>query len=291
MSSQKERFKASLPSRPYCTDSPTNGVYREPKCDALKRRLIQTNSDNFVRWMWFDVDHEDAWFRPEERGLPAPTMTVINPSNAHAHIGYELEAPVSLSSSSHQAPIELLLAVQRGITARLGADQGYSHTLSKNPLNGAWETDWQGQRPYDLLRLNDYLSSKDKRIVRRGSVAGLGRNCTIFEDLRQIAYRHVLKSKKSGETLEQFRKFLEGAATVMNCSFQNPLMAVEVLGIAKSVSKWAWERFSFERFSAIQSARAKRRWAKYGTPLSTSKPWEAEGISESTWRRRRALNP
>lgn len=290
MSSLQERFKASLPSRPYCTDVPSDGVYRLPKQVALEKRLIQTNSDNLIRWLWFDVDKDGAWFIPEECGLPVPSMTVINRRNAHAHIGYELEAPVSLSSNSRDKPVEFLLAVQRGFTRRLGADEGYSHTLSKNPFHEAWEADWSGQRPYDLSRLNDWLDPSDKKRRKPTIVSGLGRNCSLFEELRKVAYQQVLKFKKSGQDEGQFRNFLEGVASLMNCKFQNPLMGVEVKGITKSVAKWTWQQFTEAKFSAIQSARSRRRWGT-GNALSTSRPWEKDGISERTWYRRRTLNP
>lgn len=248
---------------PLCSDVLSDGSYHEPREKALRRRYIQTNSTNLIRWLWFDVDREDAWFQPERSRLPLPTMTVINPKTGHAHIGYELEAPVSISSNSHSEPIEFMLAVQRGFTNRLKADVGYSHTLAQNGTHSAFATDWQGATPYTLPRLNDYLDAKDKRCRAKESQAGLGRNCTLFEQLRQIAYRHVLKFKKSGATEDDFRKFLEGAGLVANHSFEKPLMAAEVRGIAKSVSKWTWARFTLEKFSAIQGARAKRRWAKW----------------------------
>lgn len=284
----KERFKSLLPFRTLCSDDFSDGAYCLPRDQASKKRYVKTNTENLVRIMWFDVDKEDAWEAPEKVGLPTPSITVINPSTSHAHVGYELDAPVSLSCDSHVEPREFMFDVQRGIVKRLGADPNYSHTFSQNPLHDSFLTDWQGAAStYTLSRLNDYLDPKDKKRPKKKEVVlGLGRNCDLFYHLREIAYRQVLRFKKSGQQPEEFRIFLEGAALVLNQNFHTPLMVIEVRSIAQSVARWTWNRFTPSKFSAIQSYRGKKAWSKTDT-LSKSQPWIEEGVSRRTWFRRK----
>jgi hypothetical protein len=81
-------------------------------------------------------------------------------------------------------------------------------------------------------------------------------------------------------------EFLTGAATVINSQFRVPLNRLEVSSIAQSVARWVWQRFTVAKFSAIQSARVKKRWSKVET-LESKKPWEQQGISRRTWFKRR----
>jgi len=71
--------------------------------------------------------------------------------------------------------------------------------------------------------------------------------------------------------------------------FNQPLPRSEVRGIVKSVANWTWKHFTPQTFNKIQRARIKKRWKDH-TPLSVSKPWEAEGISRATWYRQRKAN-
>lgn len=73
----------------------------------------------------------------------------------------------------------------------------------------------------------------------------------------------------------------------MNRQFSTPLGESEVRGIAKSVAKWTWKRFTEQGLSNIQSARARIRWAGH-VAESTTKPWLAMGISRRTYYRRKA---
>ncbi|WP_276324646.1 primase C-terminal domain-containing protein [Rhodomicrobium udaipurense] len=121
----------------------------------------------------------------------------------------------------------------------------------------------------------------------------MGRNCTVFDDLRVYAYRAVLEFKRCND----FRGFLQRLVAVANDLRRNPtfiasLPEIEARAIARSIARWTWKRFSVERFAGIQRARGKRgnekRWADH-VPLDVSRPWEAEGISRRTWFRRRQV--
>jgi hypothetical protein len=184
-----------------------------------------------------------------------------------------------------------LASIERGMTRRLGADLGYSGVLTKNPLHPAWQVEWWAPMPYTLTALLRWLEPGDMRIrSKTDGTFGLGRNCTIFEDLRHIAYAEVLRFKREARPIAEFAAWLQKLALGMNAAFPIPLGIREIACIVKSIATWTWRKYSPEQFSQIQSARGKRgvesRWAGH---LSAEKaqPWEAEGVSRRTWYYRR----
>jgi hypothetical protein len=281
-------FLESLPLWIFATNNPAKGAFLKPRDAAVSRTHIQPNPERARSWLLFDLDRDDSYFLPEERDLPEPTFIAVNRANGHAHVGYMISGCVTLYENSRQQPISLFRDVERGMSMRLGADFSYNHRVCKNPLHKQWETDWQAAKPYDLGRLADFLTSSEKK-ASKGLVIGVGRNCTIFDRLRQDAYREVLDFKKSGRSEADFRALMESDALRMNSKFAAPLVQSEVKGIAKSVSKWVWEKFSVKAFSERQSARVKKRWSKVQT-LAEMKPWEKEGVSRATWYRRRTAS-
>ena len=118
---------------------------------------------------------------------------------------------------------------------------------------------------------------------------GVGRNCTVFDELRAIAYREVLEFKRNG-SLDTFRARLERVALGINRQFPKALNLSEVRAIAKSVANWTWRHFSEEQFAQVQALRGARRaeqmWAGH-ISAEITQPWMPEGISRATWYRRR----
>ena len=118
---------------------------------------------------------------------------------------------------------------------------------------------------------------------------GAGRNCTVFDELRLIAYREVRAFKRDG-SLDTFRARLERVAIGINTHFPEALRLSEVRSIVKSVAEWTWRHFSEEQFSARQALRGARRaaqmWAGH-VGAEKTKPWDVDNISRATWYRRR----
>ena len=97
--------------------------------------------------------------------------------------------------------------------SRLKADPGYSGLIAKNPLSERWRTTWHAPFPYSLEQLNADLTQLDKQKLRKEEYWGAGRNCTLFDELRVIAYRKVLHLKRQGAHQAIFRERLEKSAT------------------------------------------------------------------------------
>lgn len=121
-------------------------------------------------------------------------------------------------------------------------------------------------------------------------MSGLGRNCALFDDLRQQAYRKVLEFKRNGVPRSGFEAWIRTQANAVNGQFAAPLPLSETRATARSIAKWVWERFDDQTFRRLQSERGRRgndkRWAGHVT-LEKARPWEAAGISRATYFRRR----
>ena len=131
-----------------------------------------------------------------------------------------------------------------------------SGLITKNPLHDHWRTTWCAAEPYRLGDLFDWLWPHDMRKgTDLGDRTGLGRNCTLFEDMRVVAYKLVVPFKRDGSTYAQFLDQLMAMASGMNHGFAPPLPISEVRCVARSVGKWTWRNFSIERFSRIQAHR------------------------------------
>jgi hypothetical protein len=118
---------------------------------------------------------------------------------------------------------------------------------------------------------------------------GAGRNVTLFDDLRAVAYREVREYKLEGPLNVWFDRCFQ-IANAINTQFPRPMKCSETRAVAKSVANWTWRHFSAERFIARQSSLGKRgmasRWAGHES-VEKLRPWETMGISRATYYRRK----
>lgn len=258
---QPDLFANNLPRFIACSDDYAN-VVNLPRADAIKRAHIAPNSRGLVWAMAFDIDRPEGGAAWIDADLPAPNWTAQNPKNGHAHLGYALAAPVSRSVFSRGCPQRYLARIQHAMTRALGADQAYTHFLTKTPGHARWRTIWGRQQPYDLDELRRALPEDlplPKRIKAADAV-GLGRNVTLFDGLRAWAYR----SRRLYSRFEAFSEACLYQAQGLNV-FAAPLPVSELRSTARSVAKWVWGAdkgdFSAAGFAAVQSARGVRSGA------------------------------
>ena len=254
---QLELFRNTLPARPMATDDFAKGLYRWPKVEALSKRFIQTNPDRLLYWLAFDVDRAGGAYDWQFRDAPAPNITAENPANRHAHLLYGLGLPVQKAPEASVRALRYAAAVEQGLRVKLDADPSYAAFTVKNPLCRHWTVNtWQPEL-YDLDWLADYVDLapyQDKR--RHLPEYGLGRNCTMFENLRRWSYRAI--RLMDWPDLDTWRAACLAQAAGYN-TFPAPLPIREVKSTAKSVSLWTWHHFTPELFSAIQRERV-RKW-------------------------------
>jgi hypothetical protein len=181
----------------------------------------------------------------------------------------------------------------------LGADQGYSRLMTKNPAHERWRVMVGPQLFYDLFELAGWVDLP-KFIPKRGKnpeQIGLGRNVTLFDDLRKWAYRNIRRYKGEVRNFVYWRAECYSRSLDMN-NFSPPLDGRECYHIAKSVSRWVWVKFdiaaSDARFSKLQAHRGRQggvasgavRLAASEENRASARLMFAQGISKSEISRR-----
>lgn len=264
---------------------------------AILAKYIQFNQPHAMFWLGFDVDRIGAAIDWSDRNAPAPTLTITNPENGHAHLLYALETSIRTAPDGKMKPLRYAAAVENALRKKLDADAGYSRLICKNPNHAHWKIAvWQPEL-YTLDWLADSLdlsAANDKEIV---ADYGLGRNCTLFDKTRKWAYRAI---RQGWPEYDQWLKACYERACAYNLQFSAPLDENEVHGISKSIAKWTSIKFtevSFNSYikcthsSAVQSIRGRKggKISKGGgrkvdaESLESKSPWFDLGISRRTY--------
>lgn len=233
-----------LPRKPYCSDDLAHGVMIRSLSTALRMRYIQPNRPGMSSYLAFDVDRPDAGAAWMDSNAPRPNFIIKSPDNGHAHYLYALEAAVCTTSAARLEPLRYLAAVERAIATELQADPGYSGLIIKNPAHAHWQTIITQTDAYTLAGLASKLdlTTKAANSNKIRESFGLGRNCTVFDELRFWAYKAVTRYWRPGGEAAWLAAVRERAHELN--LFVSPLQPKEVDQIAKSVGKWVWKRFS-----------------------------------------------
>lgn len=246
-------IEAHAPRRPYCADEKHFARIR-PKVTALGERYIQLNPPAHKVWLILDIDRPGAALAWEDAGLPPPTYVAINPGNGHAHIGYALSSPVCITDAARIAPMRYLAAIEHAYGLKIGADCAFTGPLAKNPLHPSWKLWEPANAPsYELGYLAEFadLSSRPDPVP-----VGVGRNCDLFDRLRAWAYSAV-RGYWRPEGQRFWVEVVRRQAETLNC-YPVPLSNAEVAGIARSVARYVWRRFSPAEFRELQAERGRR---------------------------------
>lgn len=266
------------PEWPYAADVFPE-LRRMPRDEAKGKRYLQANPDKWTNLVVVDVDHGDAALRALSTvgSHPMPNLIVTNPRNGHAHVGWVIAEPVTRTEYASRKATAYLAAVTEGLRRAVDGDKGYNGLLTKNPLHGGWASDWVHPDLYDLGQIEEALGRrmppKTWRRSRSGGVrsdvAGLGRNCFLFEHARVWAYREVRHHFGDPAGL---LAAIEAAAYGINATeFAEPLPLSEVRHIAHSIWRWITTRSRMwadgpavyeATFTTIQSHRGRKSGEK-----------------------------
>jgi len=266
---QLDLFSSNLPKKPYCTDDLGAGLLIRCKASAIQRRYIQHNPPPLLAYMVYDLDRSDSALAWADAHLPAPAWVSVNPENGHCHIAYGLLAPVARTDAARAEPLRLAAAIEAAYGSKLDADRGYSGLITKNPLHPHWHvycpaTEAANHGYYELAELAEYVILP-KNLPRGREAAGIGRNVSLFDDLRKWSYSAVRSHWRPGGFKAWQSATLEKAQRLNQ--FAEPLPYAEVQSTAKSVAKWTWQRFTPSGFreyverthtSEIQAIRGKK---------------------------------
>ena len=232
------RFYQSLPHKPYCMQEIPGYSLIRPKDIAIGMPYIQYNPPCYASFLVFDIDRPEAYFAWADANLPQPNWISRNPENYHAHIGYMLETPVCITEHARQKIIKYLAKIQAAYTRALGADRGFSGLLTKNPLSNHWENHFFDVQPYEIGYLADFVDLKELNTVDLSEVAGLGRNCTMFDLVRHWAYEAIREFSES--SYDSWHAEVLKVAINTNSGFSIALPYSEVKATANSIARWVW---------------------------------------------------
>jgi len=248
---QLDLFRNRLPKHPYCTDELEAGISILHARKALKSRYIQPNGPTHKFWLVFDIDRPGAVLDWRDRNAPPPNIAVINPNNHHGHLIYGLEIPVRTAPDGRIDPLRYAGAIEAALCDVLEADLSYAGLICKNPLHGYWDAHVFEDLLYSLNDLEGWLDLSTYSDRRKNLPAyGLGRNCNLFNYLRQWAYKAIRQgwpaydrwfeavlTRAEGYNIQQFGEAPAG-----------PLPYSEVKATAKSVARWVHRNMSQASF-------------------------------------------
>ena len=222
--------------------------------------------------------------------LPMPNWMVQRRASLHPHLVWCLCRPVLRGSQARLSPLRRFARISEFYRQASQADTGFNGVLSHNPMCGgprssgrALITTWGRRAPYSLDELAEAIPQGWR--MPRVPTTETGRNCSLFLALMRW----------SGMP-RNWGVDVHNMALAMNARFEPPMEYRELLGIAKSVNKYQARQLASgqtqRQFSFIQAERGRKggRRSKRGPdPHSerTRQPWKAEGISQSTYYRRK----
>lgn len=228
------RFSDHLITHPHATNDLSAGSRPRRKVVALTQRYIALNH-RLCRYLALDVDRKGAAFAWDDANLPTPSIITINTENGHAHLLWELLAPVATTESARKRPMEYLTAIRAAYCEAADADRGFAGYLTKNPFHSEWRALFTHKR-YDLAELAEWCDVRPR--LRLIDTSAGGRNTTLFETVRQWAYRNARNAPCS----EVWLREIEAQAIALNDEFPASLPVNEVRNTARSIAKWTWAR-------------------------------------------------
>ncbi|MDH3066633.1 replication initiation protein [Achromobacter insolitus] len=255
--SLRARIESSAPRRPWCGQEKYLSRVR-PLKTALDLPYLQLNQPSQAFWLQLDIDRPAASHAWQDCDLPPPTYVVVNPMNGHAQYGYALAEPVCVTEAARPKPLAYLAAIEYAYNRVLRADVAFRGPLAKNPLHPAWRLWEPANDPvYELSDLAEHVELPSLALMQAGQLnmqyASLGRNCALFEQLRRVAYATV-RSYWGPDGRDAFLAHLLIQAASLNVRFPTPLGTGEVKGIAGSIARWIWKRFTPGAFRDRQAA-------------------------------------
>lgn len=274
--------KNRFPKKPYFGDAKQFTYIASNIKMALTRKYVQVNNRGAICWTIIDVDRPNSIYAWKEAGLPPPTWTVMNPETGHTHHVWGLSVPVNRKNGK---TCRIYKMIRGAMVTLMNGDVAFNETgKTYNPLHPAWEAKFWNSPinkyytfielcqhiPPELLKPKKYEKKKEKKGVIQEDFYPIGyRNQGIFDETRTRLYHtrdgleFYFSCKESGNFKRLYDYVLSEASRINGEKCQVPLKDREIVGIAKSISEWTWEkflvrRFDKEKFSKIQAARQAR---------------------------------
>lgn len=275
--------ESRLARKPRCSMTKSHSIVRSA-ANAVVYPYIQPNSPMAYARIVYDLDWDQRQHRfhnlplrflaeahawEDELGVPEPSWVALSKDKNSGHIGYELETPVGRHENARIKPQKYLTAVKSGLGLKLGADEGFTGQLCKNPLHSSWDFYKGANHAFDLHELAEYveLTSKNIQTYNREPRGEIGRNVFLFDEVRFWSYDNIRAYRTAG--YEAWEQAVITAAEHINASSYDHiptlkgrglLLFSECKSIGRSVAKWTWanhgSKTNTPEFSELQSRRA-----------------------------------
>lgn len=213
------------------------------KDDAVRYPWVAHNEGN-ISYLIVDVDRRVTPFEIYDAHLPEPNFLALNPESGHGQYFWRLHTPVySWPSQRDSRAYSYYEAIETQFVGKLKGDPGFAGHMAKNPLHKQWEVVELREDPYELGELAEWSLYGKTGKPSKAAVSDdpAGRNCSLFDDLRQWAY-----ARHSEATQASYEAWLEQVMTrsaALNTGFEKPLPPSEVRSIARSVARFVYFRY------------------------------------------------
>jgi len=233
-------YTESVPYHPLATNK-LGSLSHFPKDIALSKNYIQHNKEGSIKTLIIDVDDSEGHYKWDDLHAPPPNFAIMNPVNGHVHLAYFIRNKIFRNRVDNMKAFRLLSAIETALIKKVEGDPYYTNLISKNLLSEHWSRYFFNLYEYDLDYFFDYLVLPPKTYKENTLFnAGLGRNCTMFDQLRFWAYSSF-RDFNYNIDLDFFINHLFAHATrKLNSQFIIPLGEREIFGIAKSIGKWTY---------------------------------------------------
>lgn len=249
----KERFFGYLAQRPRWGMSKGFFHYGEKK-DVVKFAHYIELPTHVKKYIIVDIDYEGGCASWIENDLPLPTIAIINRSNFHGLLFYELKTtvafPIKGRNKCRLRPIRYYQAVRNAYVKKLGGDFGYSGACCKNPFSNYWYTIWNNVT-YTLEELAEYVELKSRYNPNSNYGFLYGRHMEMFHSCRFEAYQRA-KDYNNYEDFEEcvHQICLDHFNSVTKLiESDHDFPESEALSIANSIAGWTWPRKDDPNFS------------------------------------------
>lgn len=259
----KNHFVEGLPYKPYhCNEKGYLRIAGRDK--ALLSQHIQFNQPGKTNWIVIDCDEPNIIDELKNKNVnfPAPNFVVSNPKNYHSHLYFGLELPVLRTACARRKPIHYLACVEHELCWIFKGDPGYSGLIAKNPMHPYWDTEILNTDLWMLEDFREHMTVSSHVPTKEVLHSELGRNVTVFNTVREIAYKNLLAFRVGGGSQEGFFEFVRQECERINGTFKEQLPEAEIKSIARSVSKWTWRQYT--------GMRGSEQWQHYVQDTHTS---------------------
>ncbi len=182
---------------------------------AHNYQQIQINTNFHFNAIIMDIDDPKLIARWDEKGLPTPTIQVLNRDNDKGHLIWLLNTPVY---KEHKHAVDYYKTIVSSLKELLQADMAYQNHQTKNFLNTNLYRVFYNDVAYDLGDFERFIL-KNVQYFRENNhlshLASYSRHIYLFEVLRRYGYSFAKEENLKSKLIKQ--------AEQINQTFSNPI--------------------------------------------------------------------